>query len=80
MLFIVEPLIVRVICQCGMPVNEDGDPSAEPDDEHVETASEGAEGLGVFVGFANVLMLSAIGLSSIGGVGWLVWFVVRHGR
>jgi hypothetical protein len=29
---------------------------------------------------ANCLILCAIGFSSIGGVGWLVWFVMRHGR
>jgi hypothetical protein len=63
-----------------MPIDEDGIEDAEPDDEHVETATEGAEGLGVLVGFANALILSAIGLSAIGGVGMLVWWIGRHGR
>lgn len=81
MLFIVEPVVVRVICRCGMPINEDNcDPNAEPDEEHIETATEGDEGLGVLVGVANGLILLAIGASSIGAVGMLVWWIVRHGR
>lgn len=81
MLFIVEPVVVRVICRCGMALNEDNcDPSTEPDEEHVETATEGDQGLGVLVGFANCMILSLVGLALIGGLGLLVGWIVRHGR
>lgn len=80
MLFIVEPIVVRVICQCGMPVNEEVDPNAEPDDEHVETATEGEYGLGPLVGFANVFILSLVSVASIGGIWLIASWIVRHGR
>jgi len=80
MLFIIEPLIVRVICKCGLPTEEDGNLNSEPDEEHIEVATEGEQGLGAMIGFANALILLTIGISAIGGIGLLVWWIVRHGR
>lgn len=78
-MFIVDKVVVRAICQCGMPMREDG-PSGEPDDEHVETATEGEQGLGAFVGVVNAVILLAIGVTACLGIAVFVMWVVRHGR